>query len=197
MLKKWNCFLIAFAMVFGLFSVENALAAGEVLDKDGKLITYYASNVFYADKEKSKVLFYHPGNEVGTEKNITDENRAYTLLGGRIHPKSSRDRFESIGSLIPTAWKKGYTLEGKIYEGPAQARDKEEVRLDDGTVKLESYNVTKGGSSIDQIPVLFTIKDNGFYKGDSTDAKDLLATFTPNEFSDSRLLFIAVEFLMK
>ncbi len=196
MFKKINLLTLACAMLLCALTT-NVYAAGEVLDKDGKLIAYFTSNTFFADKEKKKPLFYHPGNEVGTEENITDANRVYTLLGGRIHPKNTKDKYEAIGTLIQTAWKKGNTLEAKIYQGPAQPRDKEEVRLDDGTVKLDKYNVTIDGSKIDKIPVLFTIKDGKFYKGDSTNEADFVASFTPNEFSESRLLFIAVEFLMK
>ncbi len=197
MLKKISSYLLAVAFIITVFSANNAFAAGEVLDKDGKLLAYYTGSVFYADKEKTKPLFYHPGNQVGTAENITDENRLYRLTNGLIIPKSSYNRKEAIATLIETAWRKGYTKEAKIYVGHAQVRDKVEARLDDGTVKLDSYNVTVNGSTIEEVPVLFTIKDSKIYKGDSTNEADVMASFTPDEFSDSRLLFIAVEFLLK
>ena len=78
-----------------------------------------------------------------------------------------------------------------IYDGFVTFKDTEEKREAGDITILTEYNVLKDGKYVPG-KVLYTIKNNRIYRGNSTDAKDCLLTYTGN-FTSSRLLFMAVE----
>ena len=57
---------------------------------------------------------------------------------------------------------------------------------------VTGYKVTADGVNEINPKVLFTIDNNKIFRGDSTDDKDCLLTFT-GTFSSGRLLFMAIE----
>ena len=69
------------------------------------------------------------------------------------------------------------------------------VRNDDRKTKtstVTSYKTTSDSVNEVQAKVLFTIANNKIYKGDSTDDKDCVLTYT-GKFTAGRLLFMAIE----
>ena len=57
---------------------------------------------------------------------------------------------------------------------------------------MTSFKLTADSVNEIQPKVLFTIANNKIYRGDSTDDKDCLLTYT-GKFTAGRLLFMAIE----
>ncbi len=159
------------------------------------VVAVYQSNKFYSDLEKTKLLVAHPGNVVKQTPETADEAADHRLMGGRIYDGWTLDKGKCIATIVETKTRKGNVEEAVIYDGYAIARDFVRVTPESGVEVVESFNITKDGltETKDPVYVLYRIKDKKIYKGDSTDDKDLVLSYT-GDINSSRLLYLATEF---
>ena len=185
--------LFVCAMLMGL--LLPAIAADTIVYKgDSKdVVCCYSNRNFYADAARKKFLFNHPGGVVSPDKRAINKNALYRFSGNKIYKGNSIKKEDCLATIVESKTQKGYTKEAKIYDGWALVREKKERFEKGGITIVMSQKVTADGKSAPAGKVLYTIKDNKIYKGDSTDAKDCVLSYT-GDFDSSRLLFIAVEF---
>ena len=187
--------LLVFSMVAGLalggFAADKIYRGNSKNDKD--IICYYQGQRYYADAARKQQLFHHPGNMVSKEAKATRQNCIYMLSGDRIYQGSSSKKEDCIATILETKISKGDTLAAKVFEGFVVVRDIQKTYdKKTKTDTVTSYKVT--ADSVKEITpkVLFTIDNNKIYRGDSTDDKDCVLTYT-GRFSAGRLLFMAIE----
>ncbi len=187
--------LLALAMVVGLASV--GFAAESIYrgnSKDAKdLVCTYMGGRFYSDAARKNQIYHHPGNMVSKEAKATPQNSIYRLMGGKIYKGFSSAKPDCIATIFETKTSKGEALAAKVYEGFVVVRDvKTAYDKATKTDTVTAFKLTGDGINEIQPKVLFTIDNNKIYRGDSTDDKDCLLTYTGN-FSAGRLLFMAIE----
>ena len=186
--------LLACAMIAGL--ALGSFAADVIYrgnSKDAKdAVCYFQGGKFFEDAARKKQIYHHPGNMVSKEARATAKNSIYRLMGGRIYKGFSIKPEDCIATIFETKTRKGNTVEARIYAGVVFPRDVVE-KNEKGTKTITSFKLTSDNKNtyIDPKP-LFTIANNKIYRGDSTDDKDCVLSYTGN-FNSSRLLFIAVE----
>ena len=182
-------------MVYGLalaaFAAENIYRGDS---KDAKnLVCTYMGGRFYSDAARKNQIFHHPGNMVSKEAKATPQNSIYRIMGGKLYKGFSSAKNDCIATILETKTKKGYALEAKIFEGFVIPRDiKTSYDKAAKTDVVTSFKLTKDSVNEIKPKVLFTIADNKIFRGDSTDVKNCVLTFT-GTFDASRLLFMAVE----
>ena len=182
--------MLLFYFIWGCFAAET-IYRGDSTDKKD-VICYYQSGNFYRDAARKEILYAHPGNMVAREApKASSANCIFRLQGNRIYKGYSINRADCLGTLLETKTQRGNVLEAVIYDGFVTFKDTEEKREAGDITILTEYNVLKDGKYVPG-KVLYTIKNNRIYRGNSTDAKDCLLTYTGN-FTSSRLLFMAVE----
>ena len=184
--------LLVLSMVAGLalsvFAAEN-ICRGNTKD----LVACYQGGCFYSDAARKNLIFHHPGNMVSREKPANAKNSIYRFMSDKIYKGYSVAKPDCIATIFETKTSKGETLAAKVYEGFVVARNVEKT-YDRATKSdiVTSFKLTGDGINEIQPKVLFTIANNKIYRGDSTDDKDCLLSYTGN-FSASRLLFMAIE----
>ncbi len=138
-----------------------------------KIICYYQGGKFYSDVARTQLLYNHPGNVVSKDLKPAYGTGLYRLMGNRIYKGFSVDKKDCLGTLIETKTQRGNVLEAVIYDGFVTFKDTEEKREAGGITIITEYNVLK---DLKYVPgeVLYTIKNNKIYRGNSTDAKDCL-----------------------
>ena len=159
------------------------------------LVCVFKGGKFYADAAAKQLLYAHPGNMVSKEAKATVKNCIYRLAQDRIYKGASFKKEDCIATIFEIRTQKGNTQEAKIYEGWKIIRNdaSKEKREKGGITIKTSYKVTADGINEEASPkVLFTIKDGKMFKGDSTDDKDCVLSWT-GDLNSSRLLFMAVE----
>ena len=190
-MKKLMVFSMVAGLALGSFAAENIYRGNSKNAKD--LVCCYMGGRFYADAARKKPLYHHPGNMVSKEAKATPKNSIYRLMSGRIYKGYSVAKPDCIATIFETKTLKGEALAAKIYEGFVVIRD---VKTSyDKKTKIDTvtgFKVTSDGVNQVQPKVLFTIENNKIYRGDSTNDKDCLLTYTGN-FTAGRLLFMAIE----
>ena len=188
--------LLVLSMVAGLalggFAAEKIYRGNSTEDKD--IICYYQGSRYYSDAARKEPIFHHPGNMAGPGSKTTLKECTYRLMGDRIYKGSSAKKEDCIATILETKISKGDTLAAKIFEGFVVVRDiKKTYDKATKTDTVTGYKVT--ADSVKEITpkVLFTIDNNKIYRGDSTDDKDCVLTYT-GRFTAGRLLFMAIEF---
>ncbi len=189
-MKKSLTLALLCGLALGSFAAETIYRGDSTQEKD--IICYYQSGNFYRDAARKQVLYAHPGNMVAKEApKASPSNSIFRLQGNRIFKGYSINQADCLGTLIETKTQRGNVLEAVIYEGFVTFKDTEEKRETGGITVITEYRVQKDGKYVPG-KVLYTIKNNKIYRGNSTDAKDCLVTFSGN-FTSSRLLFMAIE----
>lgn len=186
--------LLACAMIAGL--ALGSFAADVIYrgnSKDAKdAVCYFQGGKFFEDAARKKQIYHHPGNMVSKEAKATPKNSIYRVMRGGIYKGFSLKPEDCIATIFETKTKKGNTVEAKIYAGVVIPREVEE-KNEKGTKTITSYKLTSDSKTVIDPKPLFTIANKKIYRGDSTDDKDCVLTYTGN-FNSSRLLFIAIEF---
>ncbi|MBO4633495.1 MAG: hypothetical protein J5858_16385 [Lentisphaeria bacterium] len=187
--------MLVVSMIAGLalsnFAAEKIYRGNSKDAKD--IICYYQGQRFYSDAARKNPIYHHPGNMVSKDAKATAKNSIYRLMGDRIYKGYSLAKPDCIATIFETKTKRGDALSAKIFDGFIIVR--EVVKSTDKKTKSEvvtSYKVTADGINEIQPKVLFTIDNNKIYRGDSTNDKDCVLTFT-GSFPASRLLFMAIE----
>ena len=187
--------LLVLSMIAGLaagaFAAENIYRGNSKDAKD--LVCTYMGGRFYSDAARKNQIYHHPGNMVSKEAKATPKNSIYRLMGGKIYKGFSSAKPDCIATIFETATSKGDTLAAKVYEGFVVPRDVQKTY--DKATKTDtvtSFKLTADSVNEIQPKVLFTIANNKIYRGDSTDDKDCLLTYT-GKFTAGRLLFMAIE----
>ena len=187
-MKKLLVFSMVAGLALGVFAAEN-IYRGNTKD----LVACYMGGRFYSDAARKNQIYHHPGNMVSKEKKATLQNCIYRLMGEKIYKGSSVAKPDCIATIFETATSKGDTLAAKVYEGFVVPRDVQKTY--DKATKTDtvtSFKLTADSVNEIQPKVLFTIANNKIYRGDSTDDKDCLLTYT-GKFTAGRLLFMAIE----
>ena len=191
-MKKFLAFSMAAGLALAGFAAENIYKGNSKKAED--LVCCYQGGRFYADTARKKPIYHHPGNMVSKEAKATPKNSIYRFMSNKIYKGFSVAKPDCIATIFETRTKRGDAIEAKIYEGFIVPRN---VVTDwDKKTKtdyVKSFKLTSDGIKECQPKVLFTIANNKIYKGDSTNDKDCVLTFT-GRFSSSRLLFMAIEF---
>ena len=187
--------LLVLAMIAGLamgaFAAENIYRGNSKDAKD--LVACYMGGRFYSDVARKNQIYHHPGNMVSKENKATAQNSIYRLMSGKIYKGYSVAKPDCIATIFETATRKGDTVSAKVYEGFVVVRDvKTTYDRATKTDTVTSFKLTGDGINEIRPKVLFTIANNKIYRGDSTDDKDCLLTYT-GSFSAGRLLFMAIE----
>ncbi len=189
-MKKSLTLALLCGLALGSFAAETIYRGDSTQKKD--IICYYQSGNFYRDAARKQVLYAHPGNMVAKEApKASPSNSIFRLQGNRIFKGYSINQADCLGTLIETKTQRGNVLEAVIYEGFVTFKDTEEKREPGGITVITEYRVQKDGKYVPG-KALYTIKNNKIYRGNSTDVKDCLVTFSGN-FTSSRLLFMAIE----
>lgn len=178
-------------LAFAAFSAESIYRGNSKDAKD--LVCTYNGGKFYSDAARKVQIYHHPGNMVSKEAKATPKNSIYRFLGGKIYKGFSSAKEDCIATILETKTKSGNALSAKIFEGFVVPRDV--MKTTDKATKTDvvtSYKLTKDSVNEIQPKVLFTIDNNKIFRGDSTDDKDCVLTFT-GTFNASRLLFMAIE----
>lgn len=186
---------LAFSMVAGLalagFAADNIYKGNSKKAED--LVCCYQGGRFYADTAKKKQIYHHPGNMVSKEPKATVKNCIYRLSGDKIYKGSSLAKKDCIATIVETKVSKGDALAAKVFEGFIMVRDiKKNYDKKTKTTTVTGFKTTSDSVHEVQAKVLFTIDNNKIYKGDSTDDKDCVLTYT-GKFTAGRLLFMAIE----
>ena len=160
--------------------------------KDAKdAVCYFQGGKFFEDAARKKQIYHHPGNMVSKEAKATAKNSIYRINRGGIYKGFSLKPEDCIATIFETKTKKGNTVEAKIFEGVVIPREVVE-KYEKGTKIITGYKLTSDSKTVIQPKVLFTIANNKIYRGDSTEDKDCVLSYTGN-FNAARLLFIAIE----
>ena len=194
-MKKFLAFSMAAGLALAGFAAEN-IYKGNSKKPEDRIFTYMSGR-FYTDAARKKLAFNHNGSMVSKEAKITAKTCVYRFANGKAYKGFSLAKNDCIASILETRTKRGAALEAKIYEGfvvPRNVVSKWDKKTDTGVVK--SFKLTSDGIKEFQPKILFTVANNKIYKGDSTDDKDCVLTYTGN-FPASRLLFMAIEFTGK
>ena len=190
-MKKLLIFSLTAALAAGCFAADNIYRGNSTAE--GDFVCCYQGGRFYSDAARKNQIYHHPGNMVSKEAKATLQNSIYRLMGNKLYKGASTAKEDCLATIVETSTKKGDTLSAKIYEGFIVPRD--EVKSYDKATKIETVTSCKlTGDGINEIQpkILFTIANNKVYRGDSTDDKDCLLTYT-GAFTAGRLLFIAYE----
>ena len=188
-MKKLALVATAICLSLGSFAADDVYRGNSKDAKD--LVCCFVGGKFYSDAARKNQIYHHPGNMVSKEAKATAKNSIYRLMGGKIYKGYSIKKEDCIATIFETKTHKGNTVEAKIYEGfvvPREVIEKNEK----GTKIITSYKLTRDSIHPVQLKALYTIANNKIYRGDSTDDKDCILTYTGN-FSAGRLLFIAIE----
>ena len=176
-------------LAMGSFAADILYRGNSTDAKDA--VCYFQGGKFFEDAARKKQIYHHPGNMVSKEAKATAKNSIYRINRGCIYKGFSLKPADCIATIFETKTSKGNTVEAKIFEGVVIPREVVE-KNEKGTKTITSYKLTSDSKTIIQPKVLFTIANNKIYRGDSTDDKDCVFTYTGN-FNAARLLFIAVE----
>ncbi|MBQ7207000.1 MAG: hypothetical protein IJS01_04300 [Lentisphaeria bacterium] len=190
-MKKLLTIALAAGFVLGCSAAEKIFKGNSKNDKD--MLCCYMGGKFFADAARKQQIYHHPGNMVSKEAKATLKNCIYRLTGDRIYKGSSTKKEDCIATILETKTRKGDALAAKIFEGFVVVRDVQKTY--DKKTKTDTvtgYKVTADGVNEIQPKVLFTIDNNKIFRGDSTDGKDCLLTYT-GKFTAGRLLFMAIE----
>ena len=190
-MKKALALSLCAVLSFGAFAAENIYKGNSKDAKD--LLCTYMGGKFYSDAARKNQIYHHPGNMVSKEPKATLKNCIYRLSGNKLYKGSSLKKEDCIATIFETKTSKGNTLEAKVFDGFIVVRNV--VSNYDRKAKAEvvtSYKTSSDGINMVEPKVLFTIANNKIYKGNSTDDKDCVLTFT-GSFSAGRLLFMAIE----
>ena len=160
------------------------------------VICYYQGSKFYADQQRKEALYTHPGNIACKGADNKPANALYRFMSGHIYKGFSIKKEDALATIVETKTFKGNTVEAKIYEGFAIARDFVNGKGEKGYTVYDSYKITRDAVNVTDVPVLFTISNGKIYKGDSTKAEDCVLSFTGN-FNASRVLFMAIHLTQK
>ena len=190
-MKKLALISMALTLSLGTFAAESIYRGNSKDAKD--LVCTYMGGKFYSDAARKNQIYHHPGNMVSKEAKATAKNSIYRLMGDRIYKGYSVKKEDCIATIFETKTFRGEALAAKIYEGYVIVRDvKKSYDKKTKTDTVTGFKVTLDGINQAQPKVLYTIANNKIFRGDSTDDKDCLLTFT-GSFSAGRLLFIAIE----
>ena len=190
-MKKLALISMALTLSLGTFAAESIYRGNSKDSKD--LVCTYMGGKFYSDAARKNQIYHHPGNMVSKEAKATAKNSIYRLMGDRIYKGYSVKKEDCIATIFETKTFRGEALAAKIYEGYVIVRDvKKSYDKKTKTDTVTGFKVTLDGINQAQPKVLYTIANNKIFRGDSTDDKDCLLTFT-GSFSAGRLLFIAIE----
>jgi len=188
-MKKVLTITLAAGLALGCFALDKICKGNAQKD----IVCYYQGGRFYADAARKQQIFHHPGNMVSKEAKATLKNCIYRLTGDRIYKGSSTAKQDCIATILETKTCKGSALAAKVFEGFVVPRDvKKDYDKKTKTYTVTGYKLTADSVKEIQPKVLFTIDNNKIYRGDSTDDKDCLLTYT-GKFTAGRLLFMAVE----
>ncbi|MBQ9501423.1 MAG: hypothetical protein IJU70_04610 [Lentisphaeria bacterium] len=188
-MKKVLTIALAAGLALGCFALDKIYKGSSKKD----IMCYYQGGRFYADAARKQPIFHHPGNMVSKEAKATLKNCIYRLTGDRIYKGSSTAKQDCIATILETKTRKGDALAAKVFEGFVVPRDKKTSY--DKKTRIETvtgYKLTADSVKEIRPKVLFTIDNNKIYRGDSTDDKDCLLTYT-GKFTAGRLLFMAIE----
>ena len=190
-MKKLLTIALAAGFVLGCSAAEKIFKGNSKNDKD--VLCYYQGGKFFSDAARKQQIYHHPGNMVSKEAKATLKNCIYRLNGDRIYKGSSTKKEDCIASILETKTKRGDALAAKVFEGFVVVRNvQKNYDKKTKTDVVTGYKVTADGVNEIKPKVLFTIDNNKIFRGDSTDDKDCLLTFT-GTFSSGRLLFMAIE----
>ena len=190
-MKKLLTISLAAVLAAGCLAADNIYRGNSTAE--GDFVCCYQGGRFYSDAARKNQIYHHPGNMVSKEPKATVQNCIYRLMGDKLYKGSSAAKEDCLATIVETSIKKGDTLSAKIYEGFVMVRDVQKSY--DKTTKIDTvtgYKLTSDSVNEIQPKVLFTIANNKIYRGDSTDDKDCLLTYT-GKFTAGRLLFIAYE----
>ena len=191
-MKKTLVFALVAGFALGSFAIEKIYRGNSKNAKD--IVCYYQGQRFYSDAARKKPIYHHPGNMVSKEAKATPKNSIYRLMSDRIYKNYSAAKPDCIATIFETETsRRGEALAAKIYEGFVVIRDV--VKNQDKKTKIQTvtdFKVTSDGVNQIQPKVLFTVANNKIYRGDSTNDKDCVLTFT-GTFTAGRLLFMAIE----
>ena len=190
-MKKLAMVAAAVCVSLGSFAAESIYRGNSKDAKD--LVCTYMGGKFYSDAARKNQIYHHPGNMVSKEAKATAKNSIYRLMGDRIYKGYSVKKEDCIATIFETKTCRGEALAAKIYEGYVIVRDvKKSYDKKTKTDTVTGFKVTLDGINQAQPKVLYTIDNNKIFRGDSTNDKDCLLTFT-GTFSAGRLLFMAIE----
>jgi len=190
-MKKALALSLCAVLSFGAFAAESIYKGNSKDAKD--LLCTYMGGKFYSDAARKNQIYHHPGNMVSKEPKATVKNCIYRLSGDKIYKGNSLKKEDCIATIFETKTRKGDALEGKVFEGFIMVRDAvKNYDKKTKTTTITSYKTTSNSVNEVKAKVLFTIANNKIYKGDSTDDKDCVLTYTGN-FTAGRLLFMAIE----
>lgn len=189
-MKKGIIIALLCCLSFGCFAAEIIYRGDSTDEKD--IICYYQGGNFYRDAARKEVLYAHPGNMVAKDApKASPENSIFRLQGNRIFTGYSINQEDCLATILETRIQRGDVLEAVIYKGFVTFKDTEEKREAGGITIITQYNVQENGQYVPG-ELLYTIKDNKIYRGDSTEPDACLLTFTGG-FNSARLLFMAIE----
>ena len=190
-MKKMITILMAAGLVCGCFAVDSIYRGNSKEPKN--LVCCYVGGKFFSDAARKNQIYHHPGNMVSKEAKASLKNCIYRLSGDRIYKGSSLKKEDCIATIFETKNCKGDTLAAKVYEGFVLVRDAKTTYDKKTKIKtVTEYKTTFDNINEAKAKVLFTIDNNKIYRGDSTDDKDCVLSYT-GKFTAGRLLFMAIE----
>ncbi len=190
-MKKMITILMAAGLVCGCFAVDSIYKGTAKNPKN--LVCCYAGGKFYSDAARKNQIYHHPGSMVSKEAKASLQNCIYRLSGDRIYKGSSLKKEDCIATIFETKTCKGDALAAKVYEGFVVVRDAKTTYDKKTKIKtVTEYKTTFDSVNEAKAKVLFTIDNNKIYRGDSTDDKDCILSYT-GKFTAGRLLFMAIE----
>lgn len=191
MKKLMVCVLTVLCTI--VFSAEKIYRSTSKAEKD--IVCYYRGSKFYSDNACKKLIYNHPGNYVSKEKTANAKNAIYRLIGGRIHKGASLKKEDCLGTIVVTRSNRGNVEEAKIYKGYCIVRDVVRKTQPKGVEIITDYKITDNGLSEGKpAALLYTIKNNRIFRGDSTKDTDCVLSYTA-PLNNSRLLFVVFELI--
>ena len=190
-MKKFIVLTLVAGLALSCFAAEKIFRGNSRDDKD--IICYYQGSRFYSDAARKEAIYCHPGNMAGKGAKTTPKECLYRFMGGQIYKGFSINKADCIATIFETKTSKGETLAAKIFEGFVKVSHVT-TSYDKATKSdtVTGYKTTSDGIHEVTPKVLFTIDNNKIYRGDSTDDKDCVLTYT-GRFTAGRLLFMAIE----
>ena len=190
-MKKFIVVSLVAGLALSAFAAEKIFRGNSKDDKD--IICYYQGSRFYSDAARKEPIYCHPGNMAGKGAKTTAKECLYRFMGGQIYKGYSINKADCIATIFETKTSKGDTIAAKIFEGFVKVGNVT-TSYDKATKTdtVTSFKLTADSVNEIQPKILFTIANNKIYRGDSTDDKDCLLTYT-GKFTAGRLLFMAIE----
>ena len=118
--------ILSVVMAIGMTVASQAIdTIYQVSKKEAKnILCYYQSGRFYADSNRKNCLYHHPGNMAAKGSLAKPDSSIYRFMGDKAYKGYSIKKEDCLASIVATKTVKGNTVNAKIYQGFAIARDK-------------------------------------------------------------------------